>query len=623
MTLLGYHKYTQEELETCISAFENHPSLKITDLQLYIPLYRNFFQFTNKIAKYTTLNHTNRLLKVLNEGDNPKDISSKNHYMIQIWNHNREKRETKSAFFKFSPLMDPTKYMIGKYENLQSRTEYNIYRLPCFYEGNRSSLELSQKTSKKIDSEHNSAYVDGFFCYLSSTIKHRYGFIHGINFYGSFLGIHESYAFDIMDDIDYLNDSEYFHQNKSTFDDLPKRQAHSKFIIDRNFYKYEEDLSRKNRKPLVFEDESEDISVTSFNDEIFDGLFNETQDISNETFKLLWNESSPISDISGQNGEKRKIREKNDYINHEETTSIESSDTEEEEDSEEEDSDTESLSINDSDSSTSSDNSSTHSENSDNSETNEQLWAHIKNFPVNVICLECMEGTLDDLMENDSLDTQEWIACLAQVIFQLIVYQKMFSFTHNDLHTNNIMYSNTERKYLYYRINERIYRVPTHGKIYKIIDFGRAIYSVSGQRICSDSYHIRGDAASQYNTEPFYNPSKPRIEPNPAFDITRLGCSLYDYFIDGDENKYVAPLEKMIIDWCCDDSGKNLLYFSNGEERYPGFKLYKMIARKCSKNTPHSQLERPIFNSYIISKNKMPRSAHQKIFNIDALPVFS
>ena len=29
-------------------------------------------------------------------------------------------------------------------------------------------------------------------------------------------------------------------------------------------------------------------------------------------------------------------------------------------------------------------------------------------------------------------------------------YQKLFDFTHNDLHTNNIMYKNTDAKFLFY-----------------------------------------------------------------------------------------------------------------------------------------------------------------------------
>ena len=35
------------------------------------------------------------------------------------------------------------------------------------------------------------------------------------------------------------------------------------------------------------------------------------------------------------------------------------------------------------------------------------------------------------------------------------------------------------------------------GKIYKIIDFGRAIYNLNGVRYCSDSFHPKGDAATQ------------------------------------------------------------------------------------------------------------------------------
>ena len=65
---------------------------------------------------------------------------------------------------------------------------------------------------------------------------------------------------------------------------------------------------------------------------------------------------------------------------------------------------------------------------------------------------------------------------MLQIIFTLIIYQQTFEFTHNDLHTNNIVYNNTEKKYIYYRYKNRHYKVPTYGKIYKIIDFGRAIY---------------------------------------------------------------------------------------------------------------------------------------------------
>ena len=66
----------------------------------------------------------------------------------------------------------------------------------------------------------------------------------------------------------------------------------------------------------------------------------------------------------------------------------------------------------------------------------------------------------------------------------LITYQKLFNMTHNDLHTNNIMYINTDKKHLYYKINNKHYKVPTFGKIFKIIDFGRAIYTFRSNLLC-------------------------------------------------------------------------------------------------------------------------------------------
>ena len=43
-----------------------------------------------------------------------------------------------------------------------------------------------------------------------------------------------------------------------------------------------------------------------------------------------------------------------------------------------------------------------------------------------------------------------------QLIMTLLTYQKMFDFTHNDLHTNNIMYNTTEKKFLYYKYKKHI-----------------------------------------------------------------------------------------------------------------------------------------------------------------------
>ena len=75
-------------------------------------------------------------------------------------------------------------------------------------------------------------------------------------------------------------------------------------------------------------------------------------------------------------------------------------------------------------------------------------------------------------------------------------------------------------------------RVGQGGKIFKLIDFGRSIVTFNKTVYCSDSFKKDGDANSQYNFGPFYEPSKKRIEPNYSFDLCRLGCSIYDFIID-------------------------------------------------------------------------------------------
>jgi hypothetical protein len=194
--------------------------------------------------------------------------------------------------------------------------------------------------------------------------------------------------------------------------------------------------------------------------------------------------------------------------------------------------------------------------------------------------------------------------------------------THNDLHTNNIMYVHTNEEYLYYRFNKINYKVPTYGKIFKIIDFGRSIYKYNGQLLCSDSFATGGDAATQYNFGPFHNTNKPLIEPNYSFDLCRLGCSIYDFIIDDDADmNKIDELQKTIIRWCQDDAGKSVLYKKNGEERYPNFKLYKMIARNVHNHTPQSQLVYPIFKQFSFSMKKS-KNMEVDFMDLDKLPSY-
>ena len=242
--------------------------------------------------------------------------------------------------------------------------------------------------------------------------------------------------------------------------------------------------------------------------------------------------------------------------------------------------------------------------------------------------MEKCDNTLDSLMcGKNEMTEPEWAATIMQVIMALIAYQRMFAFTHNDLHTNNIMFVKTDKKFLHYLHKGTYYRVPTHGRIMKIIDFGRAIYKYRGKTMVSDSFDRTGDAASQYNCEPYMNPRKPRLDPNPSFDLCRLACSLFDYFVEDirDEEEYAATLKEsriasMVVEWLKDDKGRNVLYKKNGDERYPEFKLYKMIARTVHGAVPHEQLSKPMFAHYAIPRKQIKGKPH--IMDIDALPLY-
>ena len=101
-----------------------------------------------------------------------------------------------------------------------------------------------------------------------------------------------------------------------------------------------------------------------------------------------------------------------------------------------------------------------------------------------------------------------------------------------------------------------------------------------------------------------------------------MACSIFDYVIDDfeeikDISKTKDPIKRIIFEWCLDDNGINMLYKNNGVERYPDFKLYKMIARCVHHHTPQAQLERPEFDKF--SKFNGEIKNMDEVINIDKI----
>ena len=558
---------------------------KVNNLQQYNPLYDSFFELNDQNYNSISLNHK---------------------YHVQNLNTvvDLQTQETKNTpvFVKFSPLLDPIRYMVGKYDVEDEK----VRTLPILAETE------GHESLPKIKSANNASYIDNFFSFLTSTLLNHHGFQHGLDYYGSYLGIQERFKMNVQDDLEYLNNSDFFTKNIGkliTLENYTLDQEYANFgsrgnkgrlhlsesvlpldsIID-----FSQDTEQTPNKPMT------DSELDNIIEQVFQEEKQVTDSIALTLDELVYDRANTStkthqtssSENTSNNSQVNYSTDGSD--NEDEVWETESESNSEEEEEEEED------------------------EEDEEEEEEKETFAYIHNFPVQMICLEKCEGTLDELFVKNKINPDNGASALFQIIMMLITYQKAFHFTHNDLHTNNIMYKKTDQEFLYYCYNSTYYKVPTYGYIYKLIDFGRGIYKYQDKPFCSDSFANGGDASTQYNCEPFLNKNKPRLEPNYSFDLCRLGCSIYDFIIEEDmEYKSLDELQKTIWRWCLDDNKKNVLYKKNGEERYPNFKLYKMIARTVHNHTPQEQLAFPFFNQFIVANIDA-----NSCMNIDAIPVY-
>jgi hypothetical protein len=603
---INYQKRKNKDL---FKSMEDREGIKLSNLQNYIPVYNKFFSLNETNYNSINLNNKWSITGLLEEDKvNHKTVSWKNMYKCTSKDVTNSKTQEMNVFFKMAPLVNPFKYLTGKYvESVQ-----DIYNLP--------SLNGNEQVHPAILDINNSAYVDGCFTFLTSHLIHECGFIHGVDYYGSFLGHKTDFKIDVIDDLEHLTTSEYFIKNKDITFSI---EDYSHIILD--------DASQEKLKPIKIYEEDVANDVEHICDEMYEGIF-ETCGIPSsceEQISLddLKDMSLEIMDVIQEfdTTDENACNANMSYALSSSSCSSRTSLTNSDDYISDNDSDDEEIDASDGSKTGSKTGSNTESESCSEYEE-ETLYATINKFPVQVIAMEYCENTFDNLIENNNLTNEEWMSALMQITMILLTYQKAFAFTHNDLHTNNIMCNSTEKTHVYYLYKKMYYKVPTFGVVFKIIDFGRSIYKFKNQLFCSDSYQPGGDASTQYNTEPYLNENKPRVEPNYSFDLCRLACSMYDFVIEDDvsskeEIAKLKPFERIIREWCLDDNGINVLYKTNGAERYPGFKLYKMIARHVHNHTPKAQLDRPEFAKFLISKSNVKRG--EPIIDIDRIPCCS
>jgi serine/threonine protein kinase len=110
------------------------------------------------------------------------------------------------------------------------------------------------------------------------------------------------------------------------------------------------------------------------------------------------------------------------------------------------------------------------------------IWCSVNNFPVYLLATEKMENDLFNLVKETTITNGELHSMWWQVVYGIMSYQKL-GITHNDLHVSNIMFKATDKRWLYYRLGDKIIEVPTFGRLWRIIDYGRATYDGEGLSI--------------------------------------------------------------------------------------------------------------------------------------------
>lgn len=427
---------------------------------------------------------------------------------------------------------------------------------------------------QKLQDPGNQAYIDAIACYALGKLREEGLSPHFNRFYGAFCARATTYRYNLTEDFKSFRHERWFWRNK-------RKSLFQLHVTDGGEPADEELLKTLLEEPETFSDDEAD-------EESLDDVDVETPADLGEL-----ESADSMSDVS--------VVESSE----EESGNTDATDDEEEAD--------DALSI----------------------------YAEFKDFPVMLILSERNEGTMDSLFDapdevgcarGEAGWEERWSAWLFQVVAALSCAQTLIGFTHNDLHTNNIVWSRTSEEFLYYRSRAgNVYRVPTFGKVFRLIDFGRGIFTINGHRFISDDFKNGNDAEGQYAFAPIVQKFEKEVPPNPSFDLCRLAVSMMDGVFasvpetraDGavlsDEpgmtvHETVSDLYNLLWCWMLDDEGRSIFINPDGSERFPDFDLYKHIAAHVFKAIPAQQFNQKAFDGYSVAASDVP--ATTKVYSL-------
>ena len=555
------------ECEIPASLVESFPEIR--DLQYYHPGLKRFW---NKDRGDISLNHTfyteGRLISWKPSEDDPNRGKG-------VIRYQGGREETKDVYVKTIHLLDPFAYLSGEY--------------------NEPPLELPgvavshNSRKKKLLDPNNQAYIDVIGMSILSRLNEINITPHAVKVYGAVCGVKKSYMYDITDEYETLKSRDWFwkivgaggenlHVKSKTGDNIEDE-------IIKNIK--ERSATYSSSGGPMYEDLDGCDGGEGSTSDVSDGsLLEELAPINLECSEL-----SDISFIARRSGDNMTETGKSSATDDSLPYTIE---------------------------------------------------VECRDMPVILLFEEAADGTMDDiLMDDDSIESsllsddgssaedalvimeiekeEKWSAWFMQVVCALTQMQSLLGMCHNDLHINNVVWTDTDVEFIMYKsISGDIWKVPTYGKMFKIIDFGRATFRIGKREFMSDDFLDGNEAAGQYNYGPCYNEDEDIIPSNPSFDLCRLSVSLIDSLYastpalrgkkknrkimmneDGWIKYYTkSDLYNCLWKWMLDDNGHNILRDIDGEDKFPGFDLYIYIASYVHNSVPKHQLEMKPFSVF-------------------------
>lgn len=160
---LYYRKVDNEDFFNSLETSE----IKLRNTTNYIPIYESYFNMNE--TNYNSFNLNQRYYVSCLSG--VVDRNNVQAAVVDTFKSNEKEDsltiEHKPVYIKFSPLLDPLKYLSGKYATIDATASASdeVISVP------KLSKILPLSGLPKVNDKNNSSYVDSFFLFIKPAFK--------------------------------------------------------------------------------------------------------------------------------------------------------------------------------------------------------------------------------------------------------------------------------------------------------------------------------------------------------------------------------------------------------------------------------------------------------------------